>query len=144
MAYLLNQAHEQRRSPLLFLRGVRARADHRISAQAARATTSSCSCRQPAATSLFSREYAEVGPKWEPYAGIWINYANAPLVRYVNGKLASEVVANQLTLDVVGAVSLFHIVEAGVGVPFVPIQTGGGLPATPTEAARGARQRRLR
>jgi OOP family OmpA-OmpF porin len=86
--------------------------------------------------SLFSREYAEVGDKWEPYAGLWINYANAPLVRYVNGKLAAEVVSNQLTVDIVGAISILHYFEVGVGVPFVPVQTGAGVPASSTEAAR--------
>ncbi len=86
--------------------------------------------------SLFSREYAEVGDKWEPYAGLWINYANAPLVRYVNGKLAAEVVSNQLTIDIVGAISILHYFEVGVGVPFVPFQSGAGLPASTTEAAR--------
>jgi len=86
---------------------------------------------------FFTREYAQVGEGLEPYVGLWVNYARAPLVRYVNGKLASEVVSHQLTIDLVGSVSFWGWAELGVGVPFVPYQSGGGLPATATDAARG-------
>jgi outer membrane protein OmpA-like peptidoglycan-associated protein len=85
---------------------------------------------------FFTREYAEVGESFEPYVGLWVDYARAPLVRYVNGKLANEVISHQLTVDLVGSISLFHYVELGLGVPFVPFQSGAGLPATTTEAAR--------
>lgn len=90
----------------------------------------------PGGYSFFSREYAEVGEAWEPYVALWLNYARAPLVRYVNGRLASEVVSHQLTVDIVGAISLFKVVEVGVGIPFVPYQSGGGLPATAAQVAR--------
>lgn len=90
----------------------------------------------PGGYSFFSREYAEIGEAWEPHVALWLNYARAPLVRYVNGRLASEVIAHQLTVDIVGAISLFKIAEVGVGIPFVPYQSGSGLPATAAQVAR--------
>ncbi|MCC6806786.1 MAG: OmpA family protein [Deltaproteobacteria bacterium] len=84
----------------------------------------------------FSREYAIVGKHIEPNAALWISYARAPLVRFVNNQLADETVAHQLQFDAVGALSIFEILEIGVGVPFVPFQSGAGLPLTTLAIAR--------
>lgn len=95
----------------------------------------------PGGHGFFSREYGEVGLHLEPYAAIWVDYANAPLVRLTydqNGKLLSrtEVVSHQLQMDVVGALALWDILEIGVGIPFIPYQAGPGLPASAVGAAQ--------
>ncbi len=96
----------------------------------------------PGPRGFFSREYGEVGAHLEPYVALWLNYAKAPLVRYrllpdgTTEPNPREVIAHQLQVDVVGAIALFNIVELGVGIPFIPFQSGEGLPPTPTQPAQ--------
>lgn len=80
--------------------------------------------------SWFSRDYAQVGDHLQPYGGMTLRYARAPLVAFINNE-RFEIVSHQLSLDVVASLSLFKWVEIGVGIPTVPLQRGLGLSVVP-------------
>src|SRR6185436_13115015 len=50
------------------------------------------------------------------------------------------VVTHQLQMDVVGALALWDLFEIGVGIPFIPYQSGQGFPATTVGSAQTVAQ----
>ncbi len=81
----------------------------------------------PGATDILAIHGAGVGKHLSWSLGASFNYAREPLgfVNPANGDFVHALVANQMTLDLMGSVSLFERFELGVGLPLTSQSTGG-------------------
>ena len=77
----------------------------------------------------FSLHQARIIQSWE--AGVVLNYADSPLVLQEDGERAGELVSNQLTGHLLGAVGFANRFEFGLDVPLILVQSGDEVPAFP-------------
>jgi hypothetical protein len=82
----------------------------------------------PGATDILAVHGARVDGHMRWHLGASFNYARDPLgfVNPASGDFVHALVANQMTLDLMGALSLFERFELGVGLPLTSQSTGDG------------------
>jgi len=70
-------------------------------------------------------------PAWKPSVGLFLNYANQPLVlrRLSNGEEVS-LIEHQLQVDLIGAIGIADVIEVGIGIPLTIWQASGDPSAT--------------
>ena len=74
-------------------------------------------------TGWFVTESAQTLEMWKPAFGMWLSYANKPLVRYVDGEPTDLVVKDLLTMDLQAAIG-FGMVDLALDLP-IHLAVGG-------------------
>ncbi len=74
-------------------------------------------------TGWFVTESAQTLEMWKPAFGLWLSYANKPLVHYVDGEPTDLVVKDLLTMDLQAAIG-FGMVDLAIDLP-IHLAVGG-------------------
>jgi len=88
-------------------------------------------------TGWFTTQSAQTLDLWQPAFGLWLNYANQPLIRTVDSTVEDVIVRDLLTMDLQAAIG-FGPVDVALDMPINLMVAGDGLEAWGTELSGSA------
>ena len=77
-------------------------------------------------TGWFTTQSAQTLELWQPAFGLWLSYANQPLIRYIDSTVEDVIVRDLLTMDLQAAIG-FGPVDVALDMPINLMVAGDGL-----------------